>query len=200
MKPRCGRSWTAGGRCAGDRGDCIGQAAQSSDPRACVTDRANSPWRVRLLLAASGQAHAQAFALPPSPVAGHAAAWPARPLKPHTASSRASKPPDAPTTRPLRPPTPAVFDTLLYNTAGELTECTRGNIALLLDGRWVTPPLRCGLLDGVGRELCSERRPPALKPWCAWTTCRGCRPWPSSTACAAGWMHGWLEPRCKRFS
>jgi para-aminobenzoate synthetase/4-amino-4-deoxychorismate lyase len=24
-------------------------------------------------------------------------------------------------------------------------------VALLLDGRWVTPPLRCGLLDGVGR-------------------------------------------------
>jgi hypothetical protein len=31
--------------------------------------------------------------------------------------------------------------------------CTRGNIALLLDGRWVTPPLRCGLLDGIGREM-----------------------------------------------
>jgi para-aminobenzoate synthetase/4-amino-4-deoxychorismate lyase len=44
-----------------------------------------------------------------------------------------------------------VFDTLLYNTAGEITECTRGNIAACLDGRWVTPQLRCGLLPGVGR-------------------------------------------------
>jgi para-aminobenzoate synthetase/4-amino-4-deoxychorismate lyase len=51
------------------------------------------------------------------------------------------------------PADPAVFDTLLYNDTGELTECTRGNIALLLDGRWVTPPLRCGLLDGIGREM-----------------------------------------------
>jgi para-aminobenzoate synthetase/4-amino-4-deoxychorismate lyase len=24
-------------------------------------------------------------------------------------------------------------------------------VAVLLDGRWLTPPLRCGLLDGVGR-------------------------------------------------
>jgi para-aminobenzoate synthetase/4-amino-4-deoxychorismate lyase len=51
------------------------------------------------------------------------------------------------------PTDPNVFDTLLYNAQGELTECTRGNIALLLDGRWVTPPLHCGLLDGVGREM-----------------------------------------------
>ena len=46
---------------------------------------------------------------------------------------------------------PAIFDTLLYNAQGELTECTRGNIALLLDGRWVTPALTCGLLPGIGR-------------------------------------------------
>ncbi len=28
-----------------------------------------------------------------------------------------------------------------------------GNVAMLLDGRWVTPPLACGLLPGVGRAL-----------------------------------------------
>ena len=44
-----------------------------------------------------------------------------------------------------------VFDTLLWNRHGELTETTRGNIALQRDGRWVTPPLRCGLLGGIGR-------------------------------------------------
>ena len=49
------------------------------------------------------------------------------------------------------PTQPGVFDTLLWNSEGEITECTRGNVALLLDGRWVTPPLRCGLLDGIGR-------------------------------------------------
>ena len=47
-----------------------------------------------------------------------------------------------------------VFDTLLWNERGEITECTRGNVALLLDGRWVTPVLHCGLLAGIGRERC----------------------------------------------
>ncbi len=49
------------------------------------------------------------------------------------------------------PTQPGVFDTLLWNAEGEITECTRGNVALLIDGRWVTPPLACGLLPGVGR-------------------------------------------------
>ena len=47
-----------------------------------------------------------------------------------------------------------VFDMLLWNAEGEITECTRGNIAALLpDGRWVTPPVSSGLLPGVGRAL-----------------------------------------------
>ena len=36
----------------------------------------------------------------------------------------------------------AVFDTLLWNERGELTEFTRGNVALRIDGRWLTPALR----------------------------------------------------------
>ena len=51
------------------------------------------------------------------------------------------------------PTEPGVFDTLLWNAQGELTEFTRGNVAIELDGQWCTPPLRCGLLAGVGREL-----------------------------------------------
>lgn len=54
----------------------------------------------------------------------------------------------------LAPSSPDVFDALLWNPQGEITEFTRGNvIAELADGRLVTPPLRCGLLDGVGRAL-----------------------------------------------
>ena len=30
---------------------------------------------------------------------------------------------------------------------------TRWYIAALIDGRWVTPPLSCGLLPGVGRAV-----------------------------------------------
>jgi para-aminobenzoate synthetase/4-amino-4-deoxychorismate lyase len=49
------------------------------------------------------------------------------------------------------PSTPEVFDTLLWNERGELTEFTRGNVALRIDGRWLTPPLRSGLLAGIAR-------------------------------------------------
>jgi len=49
-------------------------------------------------------------------------------------------------------PVPGTFDTLLRNRAGHLTETTMGNIALLIDGRWLTPPDRVGLLPGIYRE------------------------------------------------
>lgn len=45
-----------------------------------------------------------------------------------------------------------VFDTLLFNERGEITEFTRGNVVVELDGRRVTPPCACGLLRGVLRE------------------------------------------------
>ncbi len=56
----------------------------------------------------------------------------------------------------VAPTDPTVFDTLLWNDKREITECTRGNIALRLDGQWVTPPLHCGLLPGVGRAKALE--------------------------------------------
>ena len=44
------------------------------------------------------------------------------------------------------------FDVILWNEAGELTECSFGNLALKLDGRWLTPHQAAGLLPGVMRE------------------------------------------------
>ena len=38
------------------------------------------------------------------------------------------------------------FDLILWNEAGELTECSFGNLALQIDGQWLTPPLAAGLL------------------------------------------------------
>lgn len=49
------------------------------------------------------------------------------------------------------------FDVLLWNEAGELTEFTRGNLVLDIDGRRVTPPVSCGLLDGTLRRDLIER-------------------------------------------
>ena len=107
-------------------------------------------WRVRLLLDARGAFQAQAFALPPSP-ARVRLQLADRPLQEAHSEFVRFK-----TTRrahydAFTPTDPAVFDTVLWNPQGEITECTRGNVAFLLDGRWVTPPLACGLLDGVGR-------------------------------------------------
>ena len=46
---------------------------------------------------------------------------------------------------------PESWDVLLHNAEGQLTEFTRGNLALELDGVVATPPLRCGLLPGILR-------------------------------------------------
>lgn len=45
------------------------------------------------------------------------------------------------------------FDMLFVNERGELTEGGRSNVFVKIDGRWITPPLRCGLLPGVMRTV-----------------------------------------------
>ncbi len=52
---------------------------------------------------------------------------------------------------------PDVFDVLLWNEAGELTEFTIGNLVVKLDGRLWTPPRRSGLLAGVFRDTLLRR-------------------------------------------
>jgi para-aminobenzoate synthetase/4-amino-4-deoxychorismate lyase len=52
---------------------------------------------------------------------------------------------------------PGTFDVLLWNEAGELTECSFGNVALLIDGQWQTPRQEAGLLPGVLREAMLAR-------------------------------------------
>lgn len=46
---------------------------------------------------------------------------------------------------------PDCDDVLLWNERREVTETTIGNVVARLDGRWVTPPLACGLLPGTFR-------------------------------------------------
>lgn len=108
-------------------------------------------WRVRLLLHPHGAATAQAFALAatPEPVV---LALATRPFEAAYSEFVRYK-----TTRrahydAFEPTEPGVFDTLLWNNQQELTECTRGNVALLIDGQWLTPALEAGLLNGVGRQ------------------------------------------------
>jgi para-aminobenzoate synthetase/4-amino-4-deoxychorismate lyase len=51
---------------------------------------------------------------------------------------------------------PDADEVILVNDRGEVTEATIANVAVLLDGRWLTPPLDAGLLPGVGREVALE--------------------------------------------
>jgi para-aminobenzoate synthetase / 4-amino-4-deoxychorismate lyase len=46
-------------------------------------------------------------------------------------------------------------DVILWNRRGELTESTRANIVLEIGDELLTPPVQCGLLEGVmrGREI-----------------------------------------------
>ena len=46
---------------------------------------------------------------------------------------------------------PEADDVVMVNGAGHVTETTIGNLAVLIDGRWVTPPVADGLLAGVRR-------------------------------------------------
>jgi para-aminobenzoate synthetase/4-amino-4-deoxychorismate lyase len=48
-------------------------------------------------------------------------------------------------------------DVILWNERGELTETAIANLALQMDGRWITPPLSCGLLGGVMRGWLLEQ-------------------------------------------
>ncbi|TDS83997.1 chorismate-binding protein [Comamonas sp. JUb58] len=112
-------------------------------------------WRLRLLLNAQGRFQAEAFACPPSP-AQVSLQWGAAPLAEAHGEFVRFK-----TSRRVHyerwaPQDSSVFDSLLWNEAGEITETTRGNIAMQLDGRWITPALHCGLLPGVGRRLALE--------------------------------------------
>lgn len=47
-------------------------------------------------------------------------------------------------------------DALLLNTAGRLACATAGNVFLLLEGAWITPPVEDGALPGIVRALLLE--------------------------------------------
>lgn len=56
-----------------------------------------------------------------------------------------------------------IYDEIFFNERKELTEGARTNVILEIDGKFYTPPLSCGLLNGVLRQnliesgVCSEK-------------------------------------------
>jgi len=54
--------------------------------------------------------------------------------------------------------TKGLFDVIFANERGEITEGCISNIFILKDGCYYTPPLRCGLLDGIMRRHILENQ------------------------------------------
>jgi para-aminobenzoate synthetase/4-amino-4-deoxychorismate lyase len=51
------------------------------------------------------------------------------------------------------------FDAIFLNAQAEVTEGARSNLLVQLEGRWWTPPLACGVLNGVMRQRLLARCP-----------------------------------------
>jgi para-aminobenzoate synthetase/4-amino-4-deoxychorismate lyase len=137
------------------------QALMELEAQWCVADGAtgmktrNTAQRVRLCCDVHGGFSAQAQILDPSPERVRVQLA-LRPLMDAGSEFVRYKTTHRRHYEAFMPEQEGVFDTLLWNEAGELTEFTRGNVAVLLDGQWVTPPASCGLLPGVGRALALE--------------------------------------------
>ena len=130
------------------------QMQLESDMQRMAQEHARGDWRVRLALSVTGEVQITAEPLPPSvqPVSLQLAHQPIANAVAHSDVVRfktsVRQHYDA-----FKPQSAGIFDIVLFNEDGQITEGTRGNIAVQLDGRWVTPPLQCGLLPGVGRAL-----------------------------------------------
>jgi branched-subunit amino acid aminotransferase/4-amino-4-deoxychorismate lyase len=48
-------------------------------------------------------------------------------------------------------------DAIIFNSRNEMTETAISNIAVLIEGRWITPPITAGVLPGVMRAVAIER-------------------------------------------
>ena len=55
-------------------------------------------------------------------------------------------------------------DVILINERDEITQATNSNVAVLIDGRWCTPPVESGCLAGVYRQSLIENGMLAVRP------------------------------------
>jgi para-aminobenzoate synthetase / 4-amino-4-deoxychorismate lyase len=117
---------------------------------------AGGDFRVRLLLARDGTVECQAAPLDPPvecPLLLRLALKPVKSQNPflyHKTTQRQVY-------EEAKAPFPDADDVLLYNEAGEVTESSIANVVFLRNGKHVTPPVRCGLLNGVYRQELLDR-------------------------------------------
>jgi para-aminobenzoate synthetase/4-amino-4-deoxychorismate lyase len=134
------------------RPDPVPAAAAALD--AVALTRPEGRWRVRLVVDPGGCARTEAAPLLPSSEAPMSLALAADPVDPddvflaHKTTWRQAYAPHRRRAAAL-----GADDTLLWNTRGEVTETTHGNVAVRDGDDWWTPPVSCGLLPGVEREL-----------------------------------------------
>jgi para-aminobenzoate synthetase/4-amino-4-deoxychorismate lyase len=108
------------------------------------------PRRVRLLVSTDGNVRVESHPLdelPPGPLRVKLALTPVKQSDRflcHKTTNRAHY-------EARRAEVPGVFDVLLWNEEGELTEFTNGNVVVELKGKRLTPPRTCGLLAGTFR-------------------------------------------------
>ena len=126
-------------------------AAERIDQAVAGRDGRDAPARVRLLLRAGGAMEVETSPLDvPDPAFPLSLCLDLEPVDSseitlfHKTTDRARY--DERTRRH-----PMADDVLLVNERGEVTETTRANVAVRVDGQWCTPPLRCGLLPGIQR-------------------------------------------------
>jgi para-aminobenzoate synthetase/4-amino-4-deoxychorismate lyase len=132
-------------------------AAAQGQLQALAREHNEGLYRVRLTLARDGRSQAQAYPLTPTPQPVFVALG-TQPLDTlggtHEFVLNKTTRRDHYDSRLL--PDPALFDTLLVNERGQLTEFTRGNLAIKKAGRWLTPASHCGLLPGTYRQALLE--------------------------------------------
>ncbi|HWS85465.1 MAG TPA: aminodeoxychorismate synthase component I [Pyrinomonadaceae bacterium] len=115
-----------------------------------------TPRRVRLLVSNDGRARVESHPLdelPPGPLRVALAVTPVKKSDRflcHKTTNRAHY-------EARRAEATGVFDVLLWNEEGELTEFTNGNVVVELEGKRWTPPRACGLLAGTFRESLLRR-------------------------------------------
>jgi para-aminobenzoate synthetase/4-amino-4-deoxychorismate lyase len=108
--------------------------------------------RVRLTLYADGRTDVEATALPLAPARTLQIGLAARPVDPRSIwlyhkTTRRDVYDEAAASRP------DCDDVLLWNDRGELTESTVASVVVEIGGQRLTPPVSCGLLPGVERQV-----------------------------------------------
>jgi para-aminobenzoate synthetase/4-amino-4-deoxychorismate lyase len=146
----------------------------------------NVPRRVRLLISTDGRARVESEPLAELPDGSLRVALAFTPVKKsdrflcHKTTRRG-------TYEARRAERPGVFDVLLWNEEGELTEFTNGNVVVELDGRRWTPPRACGLLAGTFRAELLRRGEVAERVLSKEDLARATRVW------FINGVRGWVE-------